>query len=161
MVRKFTRRFDAQAPRNPDAELYDTHVPKSDSWGTAYTVPGARPRSAFHLSLECEALWRTLELVESLGQELDLVPIGLAHARQTLTACPMCARRHDGHFEYRLCDVRLGSKWLPTGVVLEWRQGTDGDWHGVVVIRRGSGSGSYAVTKPRVDLQERTTSSAS
>ncbi len=123
MAGKFTRRFDAQAPRNPHAELYDTHVPPPNSWRTAYTVPGARPRSAFHLSRECEALWRTLELVESLGLKSSLVAIELERALQTLTACPMCARRYKSNFTYLLCHVRLGAHWHSAAVLQNGAKG--------------------------------------
>lgn len=154
MVRKFTRRFDSQAPRNPNAELYDSHVLRPSSWGTAYIVPGGARKSAFHTSLTCEALLRTLELTRRLGHDLDVVPVELRQACQAYAVCPMCSERYVSSPQYRRCLVWLDADWRPGAVLLEWRRAADRVWHGVVVVRRWRGRGSFALAMPEHDLKK-------
>jgi hypothetical protein len=140
MVSRFTRKFDPEKPRDPAAELYDTHRPPPPTRipyprpGTVLVLPGGRPHSLYHRKRDCEALIADVRLTAQCGQDLRPAPANLqaVRDRDDLVGCPLCLGTETDYAKFKACSVDVGSR-RHEGMLLLWRKDPGIGWCGVVV----------------------------
>lgn len=109
----------------------------------------------FHRTPDCEALAGGQRLAAHRGQEAhapECVPLSVAMSAG-LAECFHCFPERVPP-DARPCQVRVGGSWRD-GFLLEWRQGPDRRWKGLVNYRDGA-AGRCVVLKDQADLRPRT-----
>lgn len=142
MVRRFTRKFDPQKPRDYESELYDTHqarqrpaIPRAPI-GSVLVLPGSRPHALYHSLHDCVALVADTHLAEHCGHEarVTVSKLKLVRTMKDRVGCVLCLPTETDYTKIKNCLISADSGSLE-GMLLQWRRDRTRRWHGIVVYK--------------------------
>ncbi|MFD1935104.1 hypothetical protein ACFSKW_26880 [Nonomuraea mangrovi] len=136
MPGKFTRGFDAQAPRDPEREQFTTYQHHSDDPEVCPRNPlpsivtgGHRRGICYHDEPTCEVLKATLSLAELCGAPGYPTPVPYT-STDRLTPCPRCVL---GTIPVAIWEAKTKDGWRQGDLLERWRHPA-GAWAAVVYV---------------------------